>query len=342
VKKRFLLRITRLFRTFSVSGCLLAFLLPVRSYPQSSQPKREQLSDGVEHWYIPAPENGESYLTRKFEEIYKIVVPKSTQPFGKSIAFLAGVSRYQNLSPQLPSVHNDVVQMRDLLLNTAGFDEVYVAENDVVSRDLIEQYIKGIIARKMDKNDRLLFYYSGHGGDNQGKTGYMLFSRARIGEFWGSQVLAIDALSDWSRELQVQHILFIVDSCASGLAFTAKLGPDTSDKLLLQTLSGNGSRTVLTAGTADEATYALEDRRHLGNGVFTKSLIEAFASRRLSETPLITVSDLFSSIEKDMAKFRVTEGKATTPRMWPLQEAEYRGTFVFLNTKAGAAHLTGE
>jgi Caspase domain len=305
-------------------------------------PKREQLSDGVERWYFPVPENGESYLTRKFEEMYNIVVPKSTQPFDKSIAFLAGVSKYQNLAPQLPSVHNDIIEMRDLLLNSAGFDEVYVAENDVVSRDLIEQYIKGTIARKMGKNDRLLFYYSGHGGDNQGKTGYMLFGRARRGEFWGPQVLAIDALSDWSRELQVQHILFIVDSCASGLAFTAKLGPDTTDKLLLQTLSGNGSRTVLTAGTADEATYAMEDRRHLGNGVFTRSLIDAFQARRMSGMALITISDLFSSVEKYMARFRATEGKATTPRMWPLQEGDYRGTFVFLNTKAGAAHLTGE
>ena len=232
--------------------------------------------------------------------------------------------------------------MRDLLVNTVGFDEVYVAENDIVSRDLIEQYVKGIIARKMSKNDRLLFYYSGHGGDNQGKTGYMLFGRARSGEFWGGQVLAIDALSDWSRELQVQHILFIVDSCASGLAFTAKMGPDTTDKLLLQTLSGNGSRTVLTAGTADEATYALEDRLHLGNGVFTRSLLDAFRSRRISGMPLVTVNDLFSSIEKYMAEFRATQGKATTPRMWSLQEGDYRGTFVFLNTKAGAVRLTGE
>jgi hypothetical protein len=66
-----------------------------------------------------------------------------------------------------------------------------------------------------------------------------------------------------------------LDSCASGLAFTAKLELDTTDKLLLQTLSGNGSRTVLTAGTADEATYALEDRQHIDNGVFTRSEVRA-------------------------------------------------------------------
>lgn len=326
---------------FSILVYLFAFLQSVQSYSQSSQPKRELLGDGVEHWSVPATRNGESYLTRRFEEMYKVLVPKSSQPFGKSVAFLAGVSKYESL-PQLPSVHNDIVEMRDLLLNIAGFDEVYVAENDVVNRDLVEHYIKGIIAGTMSRNDRLLFYYSGHGADNQGKTGYLLFGKAQKGQFWGPQVLAIDTLTDWSRELQIQHILFIVDSCASGLAFTAKLGTDLSDKLLLQTLSGNGSRTVLTAGTANEATYAMEDRRHLGNGVFTRSLLEAFELRRESGTPFITVTDLFSGIEKKMAEFRVNLGKTTTPRMWQLQEADYRGTFVFLNTRAKVARLTAK
>jgi len=271
-----------------------------------------------------------------------VVFSKNTQPFGRSIAFLAGVSRYQNLSPQLPSVRNDIVQMRDLLLTQAGFDEVYVAEDDVVNRDLIEHYVKGIIPAGMSKNDRLLFYYSGHGGDDKGDTGYMLFSQAQRGEFWGPQVLEVNALSTWSSELKVQHLLFILDSCSSGLAFTTKSSTDDTDTLLIQTLSGNGSRTVLTAGTAEEAAYALDDRRRLGNGVFTSALLGSFQSRRLSGVPLITVSDLFSDIEKQMAKFRVSQGKTTTPGMWRLREDDFRGTFVFLNQWAENAHLTAE
>jgi hypothetical protein len=333
---------TRLTHVAFVSTCLFALLWPARLYSQSSQPVREVLSDGVERWYFPVPESGKSYLTRKFEEMYKVVFSGKTQPFGRSIAFLAGVSSYQNLRPQLPSVRNDILQMRDLLLNKAGFDEVYVAEDAVVSRDLIEHYVKGIIPAAMNKNDRLLFYYSGHGGDDKGDTGYMLFVGAQKGEFWGPQVLDVMALSIWNSELKIQHVLFIVDSCSSGLAFTTKSAPDTSDNLLLQTLSGNGSRTVLTAGTADQAAFALEDRQKLGNGVFTRALLGAFESLRLSGAPMITVSDLFSDIEKQMAEFGASQGKATTPGMWRLRESDFRGTFVFLNQGAGPRHLSGE
>jgi hypothetical protein len=342
VRNRFLRRFSKLIRAILASVSFLVFLVPALSYSQSSQPKREILSDGVEHWYVPAPENGKSLLTRKFEEIYDVFFSNSSPPFGKSVAFLVGVSKYQNLSPQLPSVRNDIVQMRDLLLNKAGFDEIYIAEDDVVNRDVIEHYVKGIIPAETSKNDRLLFYYSGHGGDDRGDTGYMLFGRARKGEFWGPQVLEINALSTWSSELKIQHVLLIVDSCSSGLAFTAKSATDSTNTLLLETLSGNGSRTVLTAGTAGEATYALEDRNQLGNGVFTLALLGSFDSRIRSGTPLITVSDLFADIEKQMAEFRMSQGKATTPRMWRLRENDYRGTFVFLNQSARAAHLTGD
>ena len=342
MRGRFPRRTVRLTRVAFITAFVLAAFLPLPSYAQSSQPKREILRDGVEHWYVPPPEGGKSYLTRMFEDMYKVVFSKNTQPFGRSVAFLAGVGRYQNLSPQLPSVHNDLVQMRNLLLNTAGFDEVYVAEDDVVDRDLIEHYVKGIIPAELSKNDRLLFYYSGHGGDDNGNTGYMLFGKAQRGEFWGPHVLEVNALSTWSSELKIQHVLFIVDSCSSGLAFTAKSASDNADSLLLQTLSGNGSRTVLTAGTADEATYALDDRQKLGNGVFTRALLGAFNSPRLSTTPLITVSDLFADIERQMAEFRANQGKATTPGMWRLRESDFRGTFVFLNQRVGTAHLTGE
>jgi uncharacterized caspase-like protein len=318
--------------------------VPFFTIPGFSQSQKEMVEGGVEHWFIPQPANGDSYLAKKFKEIYKVVNPKNVQPFGRSIALLVGVSKYHYLSPQLPSVRNDLDAMREFLLNKAGFDEVYVASDGIVDRDLIEKYVKGILPVKMHKNDRLLFYYSGHGGDNQGKTGYMLFGEAQKGQFYGKDVLAIDTLNDWSHELQIQHVLFILDSCASGLGIAAKADPNDSAKLLLQTLSGNGSRTALTAGTGDEATYAEDTHGKTGNSFFTKSLLNAFESRSLADsgTGFITVSDLFADIEKQMAVFRAANGKTTTPRISKLQEMDYRGTFVFLNPRASAARLTSD
>jgi uncharacterized caspase-like protein len=326
---------------YSIGLLLLALLL----HPAYPQVRQEKLPDGVEHFYRTDTPHNESYFTEEFKKIYGVLLPSTgNQPFGKSVAFLVGVSVYHHLTPSLPSVDNDLSAMRQFLLTKGGFDEAYVATGDLVNRDLIEKYMKGVFASKLHRNDRLLFYYSGHGGDNQGTTGYMLFSNAQKGQFWGPQVLAIDTLTDWSQELQVQHILFILDSCASGLGINPKSSFSDSDKQLIQTLSGGGSRTVLTAGTASEATYAIEGRQSKGNGVFTKALLDAFDSRSLEYegAGFITITDLFADMEKEMAKFRVHYGKGTTPRMWTLQETQYRGTFVFLNPRSASLHLSGK
>jgi hypothetical protein len=133
-----------------------------------------------------------------------------------------------------------------------------------------------------------------------------------------------------------------LDCCASGLAFTAKSSTDDSDQLLLQTLSGNGSRTVITAGTAEEKTYEIQGSKDKGNGIFTLAFMNAFesCSDLNPNTGLITISGIYAEIEKEMAKFRAAYGKSTTPRMWKLQEMDYRGTFVFLNPDADSVMLT--
>lgn len=328
--------------------CRIIFLFALISAPLPAHSehilKSETLEDGVEHWYLPDTPDKKSYLTKKFEEIYDIIISgKDPQPFGKSIAFLVGVGKYKFLRPQLPSVENDLVKMRDFL-KLAGFDEIYIAKEEIVNRDLIEKYIKGYLSGRMSENDRLLFYYSGHGADGQGSTGYMQFGMAQNKAFYGPNVLAINNLDDWGKELRINHILFILDCCASGLAFTAKSSKDESDQLLLQTLSGNGSRTVITAGTAEEKTYAMKSREKSGNGVFTKALLNAFESRSISRpnTGLITISAIYAEIEKEMAQFRAAYGKSTTPRMWKLQETDYRGTFVFLNPQAKSVALTNQ
>ncbi|MGA9931594.1 MAG: hypothetical protein WBQ13_11645, partial [Terriglobales bacterium] len=147
----------------------------------------------------------------------------------------------------------------------------------------------------------------------------------------------VDTLMDWSHELKFKHMLFVLDSCASGLAFTSK--GISSDKLM-QTLSGNGSRAVVTAATADEATYADDARQHLGNGVFTAALLKAFRSPDLSTMPLVTVAELYARVQTEMAKFRARTGANTTPQIWPLDEGDYSGTFVFLNARAQKSRLT--
>jgi hypothetical protein len=297
--------------------------------------KSEKLSDGIEHyWFVPKKKDTLTSSMKIIEDTFDIKFSNTSKlPWRKSIAFLVGIDRYKYISPQLPSVDNDLNKMKDFLLNKGGFDEVFIAKGEIVNRDIIEKYMKGVFPRKFKKNDRILFYYSGHGADGGGRTGYMQFSSAMPGELYGSQVLPISSVEDWSVELGFKHMIFVIDCCASGLAFSPKSGNIDQNSQLIKTLSGNGSRFVLTAGTAEQKTYADEARNRIGMSVFTKAFLDTFRENNelTRGKGFITIADIFAHIEKQVGYFASQNKKELTPRMWSLQDTEYRGTFIFLN-----------
>jgi len=302
----------------------------------SQQIKSERLADGVERWYRVKTSDEKPWFYKQMEGIFNVILPeKNALPFGESIAFLVGVSQYSYLKPQLPFVKNDLIDLRKFLLDKGGFDVVYVAANGNATPELIEDYMTNIFRKSLGKKDRLLFYYSGHGADLGGTTGYIQFSLAKSDDF-ARHVLAIRRCMEWSSIIPAAHVLFIFDCCASGLAFTPKSGESDAYKQLVSALSGNGSRTVITAGTSDEKTYEVKDSRGRGNGVFTRALLNAMAYGGADQRNdgFMTINEIFAQAEIGVKNFAAIYKKKLSPRRWELQEDEYRGTFVLVNPVA--------
>jgi hypothetical protein len=309
---------------------VLWIFLPFIAYSQ--EPKHETLSDGVEHWYYAKQEKNQ--FSKLLENIINAVV--NNPPFGKSVAFLVGVSRYEYLSPQLPFVKNDLELLREFLLKKGGFDEVFVAADHAANAGLVLDYMSNN-RMKLQKEDRLLFYYSGHGADMGSTTGYIQFSKAKPGELDINNYLGINECVQWSKRLKdVKHILFIYDCCVSGLAFTHKSGAADSKGEILSTLSGNGSRTVITAGTADERTFGVDN-----HSVFTKAFLDALNTSQ-NINGFMTMNEIFAKIERRVKDFAGQYEKKITPRRWELEEDKYRGTFLFVDSSAKGIELPPE
>ena len=319
---------------------LLLILLGATLLPAQTNIRSEVLGDKVERYYRPKAASQKPWFFQQVENLFNVVLPPKDQlPFGVSVAFLVGVSQYDYLSPQLPFVKNDLEDMRQFLLNTGGFDTVYVAREKIVNRDLIEDYMRNKFARGLSKRDRLLFYYAGHGADYGGKTGYMQFSGARSERFVSTQLLAINEASNWCSEFSIGHLLFVFDCCASGLAFAPR-GEADQINALLATLSRNGSRAVMTAGTAGEKTYEVERRDGKGNGVFTRAFLNAAATGLADKGDgFMTIDEIYARLKDELARFSVQYRQNLTPKLWALDEAQYRGTFVLVNPEASARRI---
>jgi len=308
---------------------LLWIFLPSIAHSQEIQHKT--LPDGVEHWYRVRQEK--PWFFRQFEKISDVIVNR--KPFGKSVAFLVGVSDYTKL-PKLPFVKNDLDALRKFLLTRGGFDEVYVAADQIVTTRLVQGYMRNN-PMKLQEEDRLLFYYSGHGADLHGKTGYMQFSEAEPGIFDSEKYLQIKECTEWSSSLKFRHILFIYDCCVSGLAFTAKAGEPDRDERIRETLkkmSDTGSRTVITAGTSEEKSFGVGE-----HSVFTDAFLKAFDNCP-NTGGFITTDEIFSQIKRRVRDFCLVNDKQLTPRHWELEDHKYRGTFLFVDTSAKNIRLS--
>jgi len=197
---------------------------------------------------------------------------KAVFPFRRSVALLVGIGNYKYIRPPLPFVSKDVQKMLEYLLTDGGFDAVYVMDEQATPQ-LVDRYM-GQSPMRLGKEDRLLFYFSGHGSELDGLP-FLQFQEARPGDWDQAHVLRVDQYEVWSRAVPAKHVLIIFDACFAGLAVATPKGADEEARSSIAQLSGNGSRTVVTAGTGDQRAWIEQVSSERQFSVFTEALVQA-------------------------------------------------------------------
>ncbi len=293
------------------------------------------LPDGLERWR-PVESGSEVPLFFRFlASLHDLVLPSPDRlPFGKSIALLVGVSDYKSSKHKnkhyddLPFVKNDLRLMRETLLRHAGFDEVNVLTGDDVTSKKLKNVLSGL-RKSISAKDRFMFYFAGHGDDLLNtQTGIMVFSGHDPQDPANDYFFKLRDLKDWSGYIDARHMLFLLDSCSSGLLGVPQTRKGETGNLL-KALSGSGSRIVVTAGTAGQETYEND-----GNGVFTKAFVDSMLEVDRSKiSGFRTVNEIVAEAAKKIAVFASQHPKevdALTPDIWRFHKKDYDGTFVFI------------
>src|ERR1017187_648087 len=327
----------------AIIGCLCC-RLDAQSPSQAATPtiSRVEQPDGVVRW-----ESHSKTQSRRprffdvFSGITALSLPDNPDqlPFGRSVAFIVGVSRYKNLDP-LPGVVQSVQQVRDYLLKDGGFDVVYeltdfdVKPNVRVRPTLVKDYMLNRFATELGRNDRLLFYFAGHGTDKNASTGYLLFRDASKDKF-DDNYLSTNDIREWSAVIRARHILFLLDACSAGFGFGA--APQGGDIGVLTALGESKSREIITAGTGRQETFDVEGASGTHLTAFGAAFLAALKNSSASEDfkSLITTDRLFTDLTAKELAFSNTSGLPLKPGRYPLlNDADGRGEFVFPNPLA--------
>jgi tetratricopeptide (TPR) repeat protein len=275
---------------------------------------RSQISIDVE---------GEEYA---FPRLTRIESGSQTRAlYAKSLAVVIGINQYEKW-PALEFAAADAKAVK-AALETSGFDEiVMIMDQEATQRRILTELFHNLPA-KVGRNDRVLFYFAGHGQTEDlpdgGKKGYIIPADAETDGF-ASTAVSMEQIRSLSSRIAAKHILYVMDCCYSGLGLNRSAGvwPGISD--FLRKVASMRVVQIVTAGGQGEQVQEIG-----GHGLFTSYFLKAIAGEAdLDKDNVVTGTELG-------AYLRPTVSNASRQAQTPLfGRLEGEGEFLFFVKKS--------
>lgn len=227
--------------------------------------------------------------------------------YRESWAVIVGVNDYQNW-PKLRYAVNDANGIEEALVSHFGFQRDHIRK--LLNGDATRQRIMEVLGdeftdgRKVQRDDRVFFFFAGHGAtrtfEDGRQLGFIVPVDADASNYY-STAISMTSLREASDLIPAKHIYFVMDSCYSGLALTRGMGMFSKDKSYLDEISRRAARQILTAGGADQQ---VADDGPGGHSVFTWALLEGLQGKAdLDGNGVITASELGAYVSPIVASF---------------------------------------
>jgi WD40 repeat protein len=174
-------------------------------------------------------------------------------------------------------------------------------------------------------DNRLVLFFAGHGWTRKNSKGYIVpvdapdpaVGRQNEVDFL-KIALDMEQFESWAKQIEAKHVLFVFDSCFSGLIFKQRSGSDRS--LYIESVKNKPVRQFLTAGDADQRVPA--------KSVFTRLFIRALQGEAdITKDGYVTGSELGLYLKQNLSDYT----KDQTPQFGTIRDPNLdQGDIVFL------------
>jgi len=271
-------------------------------------------------------------------------------PFQKSHAFIIGINDYQHVS-RLHTAVNDAKILAEKLTT----DHDYVVHGpllDPTKEDLVN-YMEETIKKVVGKEDRVLFYFAGHGialDSEEGPNGYLVPVDAEPGKV--ETLLAMTTLHDELTSLSCRHGLLILDCCFSG-AFKWSSGfrdivfdlPGIVYEQRFYQYLKDPAWQVITSSASDQKavdvlenhSLGLREQSNLSHSPFALALLEGISGAadivpKGRGDGIITTTELYTYLRDWVEDVTMAQSKRQTPALFSLKRHD-KGQYVFLHPR---------
>ncbi len=274
-----------------------------------------------------------------------MTAPLRQSPFARSHAVIIGVNAYGHGIPALRTAVNDARRLGHLLETEHGYEVALLLDADA-SLARISALLTHELPSRVGSEDRVLFYWAGHGtaldGDS-GPNGYLLPVDARRDDV--ATFLHMPLVHDALLALPCRHMLVMLDSCFSG-AFRwsgtrdGRFEGSVVHREKYDRFVRDAAWQVITSASQDQRaldqlhTGALGSRDGSnGHSPFALALFNALDGAAdvmggQGGDGLITAHELYVYLDEHLQGAAIDAGTRQSPGLWPLRKHD-KGQFVF-------------
>ncbi len=218
--------------------------------------------------------------------------------YNTSRAVIVGINEYMKLQ-KLEYAVNDANRIANCLNKKFGFEKknlIMLLDEEASRQKILQTYLA--LNETADANDRIVFFFAGHGFTRRGRrkeTGFLVPSDGDTEDL--STLIPWDEITRSSDLIPAKHILYIVDACYGGVALSRSVpGSLRFSKDMLVRFS----RQVLTAGKANEVV-ADSGGPIDGHSIFTGHLLNALNGEAYSEDNILTANRVMAYVYEKVA-----------------------------------------
>jgi len=270
--------------------------------------------------------------------------------FERNLAFIIGINNYRNGISPLKTAVNDAKKLVEVLREKHKY-QVWVCLDEVATLSNLNQLLEQTLPAQVSENDRLLFYFAGHGvalnGDD-GPAGYLIPQDAKGGNT--NSYLPMTKLHDALSQLPCRHFLGILDCCFAGAfrwSSTRDLltTPEVIHKERYDRFIADAAWQIITSSASDQKAldnFNLDTQRgQVGNhSPFAAALLEALEGAADIYPPpqpgksagdgVITATELYLYL-RDRVEIPTEQSRLRqTPGIWCLNKHD-KGEYIFLS-----------
>jgi uncharacterized caspase-like protein len=212
---------------------------------------------------IPPSSPSEGSSTSEVDDI-PILVNRPIR--AKSHAVIIGIETYRDHLPNADYASHDARVVTQYLTHAMGYPEenvVTLLDNKATRADF-HKYLEGWLSNRVEENDSVFIYYSGHGAPNI-KTG-----EAYLVPYDGDPLYidktgySLQSLYDHLKTLPAKEVVVVLDSCFSGAGGRSVIAKGMRPLILSveNPILSQGNTFVLGASAGDQVSHTYEKKRH--------------------------------------------------------------------------------